>query len=201
VLTISGCSATTAAPKGPTKAELNERVRVELDRQWQFTGLDGVVPRPETDLETVVASDGFSPNLQQCMSDAGIESWGTGPEGLDMSMVNSDGAESTPEQEYAFYQCSTRYPNIDPLSDAQLDFVYDYYQRWLIPCLAERGYLVTNTPTRAEFHEYRAVNGWLWGPYSSMEVSIDGPDLDALIARCKPTIPGMDGWSKDGLFG
>jgi hypothetical protein len=177
-------------------------VRTELDRQWAFTGLDGVMPRPEVAVEEIGTVDGFSEHLSGCMAEAGFDSWGSGPYGLDMSTVNPDGAQSTPEQQYSYYGCVARFPNIDPLTDEQLDFVYDYYQRWLVPCLETEGQQLRDVPTRAQFHEYRAVNGWLWGPYSAMVEYPQGAELDALLVKCKPTLPGMDGWSRDvSIFG
>jgi hypothetical protein len=198
---LAGCS-TVPVPRSATPDELDRIVRAELDRQWAFTGLEGVIPRPDYPVEELGSVDGFSQGFGACMQEVGFTSWGVGDTGLDMSSVNSGGARSTPEQQYDYYECIARFPNIDPLTDEQLDFVYDYYQRWLVPCLETEGYELHDVPTREEFHEYRAVNGWLWGPYSAMVAYPQGAELHAVLGKCKPTLAGMDGWSRDvSIFG
>ena len=193
---LSGCTATTALPEPLSDTELDERVTAELDRQWEFTGLDGVVERPQPPVEKVTSIDGFSAEFSQCMADAGFAAWGVSERGLDMTMVNSDRAPSTPEQQLSFYRCTARFPGVDTLSPAQQDFVYDYYRSWLIPCIELQGYEITAPPTREGFHTSRADVGWQWAPYGAL-VDPPGNDVEwsALQRRCAPTVPGLEGWS------
>ena len=197
VVTVSGCSATTAPPVGPSEAELNERVHAELDRQWKLTGLDGIVPRPEVEVEKISSIDGFSEEFGQCMTDAGFTGWGVSEAGLDMASVNPDGAATTPEQQLAYYGCTARFPGVDKLSVAQMDFVYDYYQRWLIPCIEQQGYEVIGAPSRDDFYASREQTGWQWSPYSGLTHPPTTNEGYASLQRaCRPTIPGIDGWSE-----
>ena len=192
----TGCTATTAAPKALTEGELDALVRAELDRQWEFTGLDGVVPRPVVEVEKAGSIDGFQPEFGQCMSDAGFSGWGTGPRGLDMSTVNPDGAATTQQQQLDYYGCLARFPGVDRLSTEQLDFVYDYYTGWLVPCLGQQGHAVTDVPSREEFHDSRELMGWRWTPYSALAAPPTNETVyGRLLSICEPTIPGMEGWS------
>jgi len=201
LVVMSGCTATTAAPKPISESELNERVRIELDRQWGYTGLDGLVQRPRPEVEKISPSDGFSAEFGECMGGAGFSTWGAGPVGLDMSSVNADGAKATPEQQLAFYGCTARFPSVDRLSRQQLQFIYDYYRGWLIPCIEQRGYAVTDVPSRETFSTSTQPGNWRWSPYGAL-ANRPGNDREwsALERDCPVTIPGMDGWSDPYSF-
>lgn len=196
VVTMSGCSATTPPPVGPTEAELNATVRAELDRQWQFTGLDGVVPRPVLEVESIGTENGISVEFGECMSAEGFQSWGfSSDSGLQLSGTASSDAEPTVEQQLAYYRCNARFPLVDTLTAGQLDFIYDYYQRWLIPCIESAGYPVAAPPTRKNFVTAEPEYGWRWEPYSALGEYPGDAQYAALRAECKPTIPGIEGWS------
>ena len=202
VLTVSGCSATTAPPVGPSDAELNAAVRIELDKQWRYTGLEGVVPRPEAEVELVGSGGAASQGFRDCMSANGFESWGYSSD-TGLQMFGSDGNPSaaSPEQQLAFYLCNARFPMIDTLTVDQLDFIYDYYQDWLIPCLEVAGYPVGRAPSRESFTTEPAEFGWRWRPYSAIPDVLNPQDYAALQSTCRPTIPGIDGWSERlGIF-
>ena len=203
LLAVCGCSATIPAPVGPTDDELNDVVRLELDRQWGFTGLDGVVERPVFEVERIGATGASSQGLWDCMSAAGFESWGfSSDSGLQLSGADSTVVAPTAEQQLAYYECNARFPLIDTLTPSQLDFVYDYYQRWLIPCIESAGYPVLDAPSRAEFTTAEAEYGWRWEPYSALDEFPGENEYEALRAECKPTIPGIEGWSQRySLFG
>ena len=206
---ISGCSATVAAPTGPTDDEVSALVRAELDKQWGFTGLEGVLPRPVIEVEKIGTAGGAAQGFWDCMSAKGFESWGfSGDTGLQLYAADSTQETPTPEQQLSYYECNARFPLIDTLTTSQLNFIYDYYQRWLIPCLEHAGYSVMTPPTREAFTTEVAEFGWRWQPYSAIVSrgelgsgsAINGSVINAnqyaaLEARCKPTIPGLEGWS------
>jgi hypothetical protein len=197
VLAVSGCSATTAPPQALSDAELDDRVRAELDRQWAFTGLDGVVPRPEPAVEIVGTDGAASQGFWECMSAAGFESWGfSGDAGLTLSLADGSAPAPSPDQQLAFYSCNARFPMIDTLTVDQLNFIYDYYQRWLIPCLADAGYPVGVAPSRREFTTETPQFGWRWRPYAAIADVPGETRYVALQRECKPTLPGIDGWSQ-----
>jgi len=73
------------------------------------------------------------------------------------------------------------------LSLTQLDALYDYYERWLVPCLAAHGGGVVEIPSREEFVDGGdGAPGW-WNPYleSTRPASMTG--VIAQFAECRRT--------------
>ena len=195
-LALTACSTAVRPPKGATSAEIDSMIRVELDRQWAFTGLEGTVPRPEVEVEEAGSVYGYSEGFWNCMSTAGFESWGFSSDlGLQLSAADGTTSRPTAQQQLDYYLCNARFPGIDTLTVDQLDFIYDYYARWLIPCLRHEGYSVSDPPSRERFTTEEAEFFYRWTPYSSL---VERPATDAanlaLTAKCAPSIPGIPGW-------
>jgi hypothetical protein len=99
--------------------------------------------------------------------------------------------------EFVQYTCAARNP-LDPripgglVSDAQADYLYDYFATWLVPCLDAHGYRFTETvPTRAQFVAGAAA----WNPTNSVISIITESDRSELFATCAPLPEGMfPGW-------
>jgi hypothetical protein len=83
---------------------------------------------------------------------------------------------STNFERLALYTCSAQYPvapsNMNLFSDAQLGFLYDYYQTSVIPCLRSAGVKVVDVPSLQDFEE--TANSQLysaWSPYAELTAS------------------------------
>jgi hypothetical protein len=189
-LLLGGCSSPAPVPAGLSKHELQEAVQAELDRQWEFTGLDGTEARPPAAPVADPASGESDEGLSNCLVTSGFGSWGYGDDGL--TEVNGSPPESG--QLLAWYACNAAHPRIDFLSSAQRDYIYDYYTNWLVPCLGLDGKHMQRLPSRAEFHE---PSRYTWSPYHEL---MDPPrtqkDQDRLEALCPATVPGVPGWSR-----
>jgi hypothetical protein len=90
----------------------------------------------------------------------------------------------------AYYYCQVQYP-IDPseylvLSTAQIDYLYDYYLRWTIPCLETQGYPAGPVPSRAEFRAYNGYWNPLYHPGRTTDISSD--EYARLDADCGITV-------------
>jgi hypothetical protein len=52
-------------------------------------------------------------------------------------------------------------------------------------------------PTRDEFYVSRQETGWQWTPYATLaRPPTSNDEYVALQRECKPTLPGIDGWSQ-----
>ena len=181
-----------SAPSGPGDARLDQAVRTELDRQWRLSGLEGIVVRPDYVAVPILNERDRRREIVECMRRAGVARWGYDEsEGLFI-----EGGRPSASDQLAFYWCFAAYPTVDLVSDEQRDFIYDYYQRWLIPCLESRGYDVMNAPSREAFvgADRRLPD---WSPYRALErFPPTFAALDALRGTCAPTVPGIAGWSE-----
>jgi len=179
-------------PQGPGAARLETAVRVELDRQWKLAALDGIVVRPDYVAAPIVTDREWNGLMLDCMQRAGVVQWGY-DEGSGLFI---EGSRPTTSDQLAFYWCFAAYPRVDLVSDEQLDFIYDYYQRWLIPCLETRGYNVMNAPSRKAFHHADPAIGQ-WNPYRALErYPATFVALEDLAKICAPTLTGIAGWSE-----
>lgn len=94
----------------------------------------------------------------------------------------------------ARYTCTARYPRNpreqEPLTEAQLDLLYDYYTGEMTDCMREFGYDVPPAPSRQEFRESYTTNPWL--PHGGAITETDPRRNAAFEAAC-PQLP-------DGLY-
>jgi hypothetical protein len=194
-LALTGCTAERALPREPTEEEVAAAIEAALDVQWEASGLDGVVDRPDV---TAPEPDPAATGLATCVSSLGMESYGWSD---DSGLVLDTGERGSDEQQLAFYECFARFPTVTVFSAEQRDVIYDYYARSLVPCLGLHGYALRPVLTRAAFEaEYeRGARGWIWSPYYSLvspPLTV-GRNAD-LVRACPPTVPGIDGWSAQG---
>lgn len=169
VLLLTGCTAAAQVPPEPTGAELDDLIATELDFQWQYVGLTPDAPRPTVDRVRVVSLDESEEVHRQCMVDAGYE---------DFRLVEAEiyGGASTMER-LAIYTCSAMYP-VPPssyglFSQAQLDYLYDFYVEVTVPCLEGSGVSVSAMPSREQFVAPATQLLRLWTPYSAMATDVD----------------------------
>ena len=188
----TGCALEHRAPAGPSPDVIAAAVEARLDRQWRLSGLEGAVVRPRFQPRPVIGASQWAPEVGRCMAASGIMNWGYDP---DEGLVIPGHTPTTSEQ-LQFYWCFERYPTVDLLTRAQIDFIYGYYQRWLIPCLESNGYNVVGAPSRNAFGDSdRSTERW--SPYDALERYPATPgERAALVSRCAPTVPGIEGWSE-----
>lgn len=148
VLALSGCAS--ELPKAATAADREAFVSRQLDAEWKNVGIEDS-QRPDVKRVRFITNAEFTDVMAQCTTTLGPG----------YSFVLSD--EQTAAR-LVYYACQAQYP-VDPseylvLSTAQIDYLYDYYRRWTIPCIHSHGYDVGVMPSRTEF---RLFNG-LWDP-------------------------------------
>ncbi|WP_411700133.1 hypothetical protein [Conyzicola sp.] len=191
-LVLGGCSLQRDLPRALTDAQLEAAVRAQLDRQWRLSDLQGVVVRPAFEPRPIVTEREWGRLMTECMDRAGIPQWGYD----DGTGLFVEGGTPSASDQLAFYWCFAEYPTVDLLTRDQLDFVYDYYARWLIPCLETRGFNVQNAPTREAFATAHPPMG-RWNPYRALEdLPSDPHALRQLQRDCPPTLLGIPGWSE-----
>ena len=189
-LTLSGCVA--APPPGPSGDELAAFNQHLLDETWANTGLEGVAERPEVSPGAALEESEWSASMAGCMAAGGIPSFGTNySSDIGFVFVPVGGSpEASTAVQLLFYDCVARHPMIpggtfEVLSDEQLDYIYDYYKKTLVPCMIMNGFRPTTAPTRVEF---LAIAGQ-WSPYYSVDVGISSAQYEDIERICGPERP------------
>lgn len=190
-LLLSGC----ASPSTPTqgqRADVSHYVQARLDDAWRG---DGRMDRPSTVAPRFLLPNGWGFAMKQCMVDAGFTAFD-----FDRSGGFTNGLERTSsagEEGLAWYYCAARFPTYDTvfteLDDGQLDHLYEYYTRWLIPCLALEGSAVLRVPSRTQFGNGLPGQPGSWNPYLTAELPASVVVASAVLNSCPPY---PQGWSE-----
>jgi hypothetical protein len=158
---LTACVPTRALPPQPTGDELDELIALELDLQWQFLGLTPDSPRPTVPQVRLVADDEAEDVHRQCILDAGYDSYGT-----------ATAANASNFERLALYVCVAQYPvapsNLNLFSEEQLNYLYDYFESTVIPCLRAADVPVEDIPSRQEYIEGSRGKVYAWTPYGAL---------------------------------
>lgn len=191
---LAGCVSSRQMPPGPTQEEIAADVQQQVDLAWKNTGLEGTVDRPATSTPQEFST---MQGLSECLVAGGIDSWGlgSGPDGPTFSIFDAEGVErSDIDSQLLFYTCFAQspMPSVESgfgLTRDQRDFLYDYYQRWVLPCLAVNDITVSVVPTRVQ---YLSTNFVGWNPYSSASSIRSADEHEAAIRLCGDPYPGIE---------
>lgn len=185
LLSTVGCAAA-VPPPAPSKGELAALQQKLLDDHWHAINLPKGVKRPVVAKPQTLAEDELYPKVDSCIRRyAATDYLGLDPTGAldDLSV----GARMASFSNLADYACSATY-RLDPsklglLGNAQKAALYDYYQRWVVPCLASRGYTATGAPSRNDFVSATYLE---WSPLDSLYdlPTFTQTQYDRLAAAC-----------------
>lgn len=192
-LLLAGCAS--PVPERGDGYDYAVIVHERLDSVWAQTGLpDSARPaiEPGPTVNQFLAASSFA----ACMAERGWPDYSSSDIGYsyqDISLVDSD-----PER-LDWYECFAAFP-VDSRytlrSVDEFDFLYDYYQDTLIPCLAENGHPVTAAPSRLEFRT--SWKQWsdplfpfLWNPYYELRKH-GAVDTTELELTCPAQPPNQD---------
>lgn len=162
-----------------------------LDESWK--ALQAQYPsavRPEVDVVRIVTTDEWAPMIADCLSKEGFP-YATAPG--DGSIAWTDVPNEQMEAfDIARYKCSAMYPrdpsHQEPLSESQLDRLYEYYTGEMTECLISLGYDVPPAPSRQAFGESYSTKPWL--PFDSAYATAqDDPEAYALLEKTCPQVP------------
>lgn len=191
-LALAGCTAVQAPAPGLTDDERATMQQLQRDSLWASFGFANSERPPDPEI-VVVSNDDWGVEYVRCMNDAGFDNYMASGNGY---VMTGDDDAKTEEQVHAEaianYVCSVRlWPENDEgwHSQAEMTYLYDYFDEVLIPCLAAHDIQIFQAPTRQEFVEQY---GW-WHPYASVRQA----DQNALysdrqmLGECPPMPPGV----------
>lgn len=195
---VTGCSnaGPTLPPPPPqlSEQETSAAYAELLEQSWQ--GVESQFPdavRPDVDLVRFIDPSEWAEVMVDCLVDQGVD-----------AKVSNDGQGGFESQgvvgqemsmEIARYVCDAKYPMdptlTQPPTDAELDYLYDYFVDVLNPCLEREGIDVIEPPSRQVFKD-SLQSPDSWSPY--LAVDIRGQDEWTRLNRaCPQSPPGFRG--------
>jgi hypothetical protein len=192
VLALTGCVVSPPAP--PTEEDAQRYYNAMLEKTWVGTGLSGLMDRPRVTAAEPVPARRWTLALVDCMTEKGfvLEGFARNPDsGYRLVGAAPLLSQTASDGQLAFYMCLAANPPSEIedqgfLSVPQLDYVYDYYLTWVVPCLAQHGWNLRSAPTREEFIELEGN----WSPYTAIEVD-DVGDFETSAELCGASRPPL----------
>jgi hypothetical protein len=198
IVGVGGCTGAEPGPPPPpqlSEQEVDAAYAEFLDQSWQR--VESAFPdaeRPDVDLVRFIDQSEWAEVIVACLVEQGVD-----------AKVSNDGqggyeSQGVVGQELsmaiAAYVCDAKYP-VDPsltqpLTDAELDYVYDYFVNVLNPCLEREGIEVTEPPSRQAFKDsLLTVDSWT--PYLAVLENPGQDEWTRLNRVCPQAAPGLRG--------
>ena len=215
-LLLSGCAAETPAPTKPTASEIStftERIanievasgELQYNERSAFQTAGGAISQGLGNAGKVKplsvylsALDNVTRQLafETCMLGSGYQNGSTysrdvtarNPTDFFFQVNESNTETACRHTAGAMFIPSDPYSGL--LGASQRDYVYDYYEHFLVPCLAAHGLYLVGSPTRSQFSSAWEDPGW-WTPYESLNSRPTDDDLSKLEVECSPMPPGF----------
>lgn len=196
-LLLSGCSGQPDTPpvqesEGGAQADGATQQLVEEGKVAARERLEAMFPGigiPDVDLVRIISLPEFGEVMAQCMTEAGFNAQARADGGVSFEEIPQEQSEA---QSLALYVCQAKYPvdpvYTQPLTDAQIDFLYDYYRDDFSACLQAEGFSVGELPSRSKFKEAYAGVGEPYTPYAVLLENVDPAHVEKLMSIC-PEVP------------
>jgi hypothetical protein len=191
---MCGCVHSIEVPIGQSEQEAAQAAAELLDATWRGTGLDDAL-RPELPVFPAAHSNTWFDDIAACMLEVGIVLNGiSGPDARGYTPIFEGQQDIDYTVRLHWYECFAHDP-LDPFAGsgsatpAEREYLYDYYQRWVIPCLVMHGYSLKVIPSRDEFMASQSLH---WNPYWSLTEYPEHAQYGSLQAQCGPEFGALD---------
>ena len=187
LLALCGCTAVAAPEPGLSDAERKLFQREASDDWWNVSGLPDDV-RPAAVPVTVVGAEEWPTLFVGCMNDLGFDNYRVRTGQVVISEYHGIDRDAAT---LAHYTCRVAYwTDAGRYNADQMDYLYDYYEQTLVPCLTVHDVELIDSPNRRDF-----VAGFgRWNPYDSIRDSDHDWALGdvGLLRDCPRMPPGME---------
>lgn len=195
VMLLTGCVGAPALA-GSTPMPSVEYASLRADSGAQLAQVLGLKDPPDVPIVRYVDTDEIADVMDACLTEAGF-------------LGHGDGGYDIPDGQgqvfnLAMYVCRMQYPESPnyawPWGKQQVEIQYDWTVEFVIPCLSDHGYTVTDeVPSRATF-----VDTWATSPYypfAQISVTENGAGLKRaqLERACPQVAPGPVAWGDETI--
>jgi hypothetical protein len=171
VLGVGGCGAGERLTPPPPATDAERDIALERYYAARWEELAALVPglmRPPLERIEVISDEDWGGFIEVCIGEYAAD------------------LESDRAFQIALLACQEQYPSQSLFesirSDAELDYLYNYYAAFVEPCLVLSGYSV---PTRPTVEEFYLGGGYTWNVYQGNRSTTDR-EKQFLIAKCPP---------------
>lgn len=188
LLALSGCAVVAAPEPGFSDAERNLVRQSASDGWWESSGLPDEL-RPAAVPVAVVGADEWPTLFVGCMNGLGFDNYRVRTGQVVISEY--DGTDLVAAM-LAHYTCRMSYwTDAGRYNADEMDYLYDYYEQTLVPCLTVHDLELIDVPSRQDF-----VDGWFgrWNPYDSVHESDRDWALsdEGTLRDCPRMPPGIE---------
>ena len=184
---LAGCSLVAAPEPGLSDSERELWQQQLRHSYWSITGLPEDQRPPDVPM-IEVAGEEWSARFVECMNEAGYDNYQEESGGYMSFTVEGQDPEA---ESLSVYLCSTKYWTDNGIYNvSQMNYLYDYYQQQLVPCLEVNDAPIWGTPDREKFIQ---DGGW-WHPYFNFKKAEQERIYadSSLPIKCPPMPPGVD---------
>lgn len=189
---LTGCSLYRPLPESVSPDEA--RAMYEEERRIYWRQIAPGEPYPEVEVKQVVDEEEGWEAIVRCVGEMGLPGVTTSGGG-----IQSQDPATAADVERAIFLCNAAYPVVDfdvpaelgYLSTAELEYLWTYFTRYLVPCMELHGYDPAGPPSRETFV---GSDFLIWSPYAELaRQPISAEDWRRLDAECAPP-PMGDLW-------
>ena len=160
----------------PTMSDA-EAMSLRADELANLAALNGISDPPDVDLVRWTTMSDYGPTMASCLQEAGFYAIGAGsgfifPDGISESQLSA--------YNMAEFECRAKYSlhpkYTQPLTEAQLGMLYDYWTQWLVPCEESLGLTPPAAPTKETFVAQRLQGQSAWDPTEPLNSVYEGSE-------------------------
>lgn len=194
--TLAGCVTAVTPPAAPTEADATMLFEEMLAKSWVSTGLSESMERPTVVVENPLTEAEWLLFVSTCMEEKGFPPSQNLYDPHHGYRIVDDPASvpvsTDPVAQLEFFRCIATHPfdasEASFLTAEQLNFIYDYYQDMIFPCLARNGL----SPHLALSRERFLAEEGDWSPYRQVWNETNPRIYTELIDLCGPETPELD---------
>lgn len=194
LLALAGCASPPPLPAVPvmTPADRDASYEAYVESRWQtVAGQYPDVAQPVVDRIRYITPGEMPDVIVECLKQEGHDAFvSTDAFGPALQVGSAEGQGEA--LALAWYVCDVQYP-IDPtltqpLSAAEVEYMYDYNVRVMLPCLASHGHQLTAPSKQVYVDTFGTAEGWY--PYGEL-LGLPSDELQALGSACPQNPPGF----------
>lgn len=190
VLLVSGCTPPPPDVPGPSTEQLSEFSQKQLALLWDDMTVPEGLNRPRIEPIRTISNAEYGTVINECLDGFRDRDF-RNLYGHELIAEQPQSVQGGLNETVSWYVCSAQYP-FDPtgaglFSTEQLEYLYDYNRRWVVPCMVLYGYDVGEIPKRADFVK-QGLGGTIWSPVNDLyrDLGMTVEDFDELDSKCDP---------------